>query len=654
MKVASDPCPDSAHFGDLWMPQKGQTDDISTNKNNIYPECRVNNQQCDPKGSTFIGEYLFELWKNQCLCDVKLKVGSQCFLAHKLVLAAFSDVFCPSQPQIPPTVCIDVPSTTPEALYQILMYLYTSEMHLTDTTLEPVLSAACFMGITDVVDMVKSILDRPTKENLKLYMDIRKRQGMSASLTDFPNLLREKFVELIQEPLFLASSLEELVSVLQDPELMVTSEMDAVRAVIGWLEYNPLSRMQHVGRLFELINLECVSTEELIRLKEEKRHLFEDSRAVDVVMNAFIKRVQCSAAQMPPDSSRPSKSKDTKANDQRTYSLCDVENPKKKNILISSESSDSEDLSVEQPDEVGVFVKEVPTLKSRPRLPEKRSAKRAQAQEPGRPSPCSSRKSSGSGRYNVEGDTSSEGERESPNRRRMHGSRLSSERKGRDRDRLERRERHGDCGCTSPEPKKKSSSSSTLRSEESGTSDDVGDSKGHRCPSPKRPFPNWCHTSNEHECRYPSLPRRLPHRRSHECDQPATAPHRKYVDSHLSRVRSPLLTRVCSSDIYPCCAPRSPTKDRTSCPCPCACGERTVQYVSEGDRRESYHGSPPRGRCFHSPGVENALSSSGVDISRKSGNRACCSVNRHRTCSSARRGKSYIVCKCKYCEGRSE
>ncbi|CAL1539280.1 unnamed protein product, partial [Lymnaea stagnalis] len=111
-------------------------------------------------------------------------------MAHKIVLAAFSDVFCPNEPRKMPSLCFDIPNSTPDAVYQILLYLYTSEMELTDGILEEVLNAATFMGIWEVICLIKEILSKPTFENFVRYQEIRERQGMSTSLLNFPEIVR--------------------------------------------------------------------------------------------------------------------------------------------------------------------------------------------------------------------------------------------------------------------------------------------------------------------------------------------------------------------------------------------------------------------------------------------------------------------------------
>ncbi|KAK6995456.1 myoneurin [Biomphalaria glabrata] len=257
--------------------------DYRRNVNCNYEDADNGEEIC---ASAFIGQYLYELWKNQCLCDVRIRVGKSSYLAHKIVLAAFSEVFCPNEPQKMPSLCFDVPHSTPDAVYQILLYLYTSEMELTDGILEEVLNAANFMGIWEVICLIKEILSKPTFDNFALYLEIRERQGMSAGLLDFPDIVREHLLELIDTPHFLSLTIDELEALLRDPDIMVESEMDIVNVISKWIEYDPFHRMKCAARLLSLVNFECLSAETLFEIVEEKKHLF-DMDAIQVLLEAF-------------------------------------------------------------------------------------------------------------------------------------------------------------------------------------------------------------------------------------------------------------------------------------------------------------------------------------------------------------------------------
>ncbi|XP_012940599.1 uncharacterized protein LOC101848445 [Aplysia californica] len=262
---------------------------LSQNINTNYEQFDLQKElvsNCE-NSSTFIGEYLLKLWRSQCLCDVQVQVGQDCFMAHKLVLAAFSDVFCPTTPQPPPSVCFNIPDSSPEAVYQIFRYLYTSSMELRDELLEATLSAALFMGITEVVDVVKDILEKPTVENVTLYLNIKNKFGMRSSFMDYPELMHKNFKELAKSPEFLEVSVDDIERVLQDPDVLVDSELDTVRVLASWVEYNLFTRCTHLPRLLALINFECISPATIATLQEDYPHIFCTPEGQKVITEAF-------------------------------------------------------------------------------------------------------------------------------------------------------------------------------------------------------------------------------------------------------------------------------------------------------------------------------------------------------------------------------
>ncbi|XP_055862742.1 uncharacterized protein LOC106072249 [Biomphalaria glabrata] len=237
--------------------------------------------------NTFIGEYLYKLWKNECLCDVKVTVEDVDFFVHKLVLAAFSNVFCPSTPQPPPSVCFNVPCSTPDAVNQIFNYIYTSSMELKDDLLEPILSAAIFMGISEVIEVINEILMKPTMENLELYIKVKRRHGTYVSLATFPKLYQNHFLELISQDSFLNMTITEFEQILQDPDVLVTSELDTISGIASWVKYNACERSSYLSRLLRCVSFESISPKLLACISEQYSYLFNIPGAPQVISEAF-------------------------------------------------------------------------------------------------------------------------------------------------------------------------------------------------------------------------------------------------------------------------------------------------------------------------------------------------------------------------------
>ncbi|GFO47865.1 myoneurin [Plakobranchus ocellatus] len=145
------------------------------NRNSSYQKTRED--RLLQAGHYFIGDYLLNLWKKQVLCDVRVNVNNVHFLAHKIVLAAFSDVFTPTTPYPEPTLQFTIPNSTPEAVYRVglrvFKYIYTATMDVKDTELEDTLRVGVFLGITEVKDVILEILSKPTIDNVEVRIFTR-------------------------------------------------------------------------------------------------------------------------------------------------------------------------------------------------------------------------------------------------------------------------------------------------------------------------------------------------------------------------------------------------------------------------------------------------------------------------------------------------
>ncbi|GFR88224.1 kelch-like 31 [Elysia marginata] len=248
-------------------------------------------------GSRFIGQYFLELWKNQCLCDVRLRVGNWSYLAHKIVLAAFSDFFCPNDPHCMPSICFDIPNATPDAVHQILLYLYTSEMEITDYSLDSVLCAAESLGVSEVINLVKEILENPTPDNFDHYLDIRSRHGFPGRLSDYTDLIREHLLDLTNSPHFLEFEIDDLQQVLGDPEVKVDSEVDIIDVIGRWVEFNPMERIPYSADLLKFVNFDCIPAESLADVVERRKHVFS-REAFSIFLDAF--KARSVSAECPP------------------------------------------------------------------------------------------------------------------------------------------------------------------------------------------------------------------------------------------------------------------------------------------------------------------------------------------------------------------
>ncbi|RUS73543.1 hypothetical protein EGW08_018701 [Elysia chlorotica] len=262
----------------------------SLNKNSSFMKTRdpqLLGPDDEDVGHYFIGDYLHTLWKKQVLCDVRIDVNNVHFLAHKLVLAAFSDVFTPTTPYPQPTLQFTVPNSSPEAVYRVFKYIYTASMDVRDNQLEETLHVGLFLGISEIKDVILEILSQPTLENIELYIDIQNRCGIPTSLMDYPGLYQNSLMQMLHMEKFLELSTEELEVILRDPNVLVETEIDTLHALALWAQYRPLERIPEVPRLLDFIIFEVISPANIAKIVQLYDPIFTEIRSRNKISEVF-------------------------------------------------------------------------------------------------------------------------------------------------------------------------------------------------------------------------------------------------------------------------------------------------------------------------------------------------------------------------------
>ncbi|XP_050413538.1 kelch-like protein 20, partial [Patella vulgata] len=117
-----------------------------------------------------INQFLVDLWRNQQMCDLVLKVGRYELLAHKLALAAHSPQFAQQciveAPTGPCEICLS--DTTVEATQEVLKYIYTKSITITDVNVDPVLSCVRQIGVKGALDKCRLLED----DNLNIEREL--------------------------------------------------------------------------------------------------------------------------------------------------------------------------------------------------------------------------------------------------------------------------------------------------------------------------------------------------------------------------------------------------------------------------------------------------------------------------------------------------
>ncbi len=203
-----------------------------------------------------------QLRKDKQLCDITFRIGSQTFLAHRVILASASPYLramftCgmkeSSQEEI------ELRGIEARAMDFLIDYAYTGEVMITTDNVQDLLPAAGILQLKELKEACCSFLGD--------HMDVTNCLGIKqfADLHSCPKLLRQanrytvmKFIEVIQNDEFLQLPHVVLKEILENDHLHVNTEVQVFRAFLSWVNHDVEQRTQNAFELLDLIRIPLI------------------------------------------------------------------------------------------------------------------------------------------------------------------------------------------------------------------------------------------------------------------------------------------------------------------------------------------------------------------------------------------------------------
>lgn len=210
-------------------------------------------------------------------CDVTLSIGERKFPCHKLVLASFSPYFkamfsndlAESKQE---TVTLN--GVEPDMISLLVNYAYTSEILVTKSTVQSLLSAANLLEILPVRDACCRFMESNMEESNCLGIHCFAEAHACFDLQRRAKVFTLRhFADVCQQEEFLALSQSKLVEFVSDDTLHVESEEVVFNAAAQWLEHDPETRIEEFPCVLEHVRLpllspyflhDCVSKHDII------------------------------------------------------------------------------------------------------------------------------------------------------------------------------------------------------------------------------------------------------------------------------------------------------------------------------------------------------------------------------------------------------
>ncbi|XP_036596126.1 kelch-like protein 4 [Trichosurus vulpecula] len=224
------------------------------------------------------------------LCDVFLIVGHHTIPAHRLVLSAASDYFAAmftndvleaKQEEI------KMEGIDPDALKALVHYAYTGILELKEDTIENLLSAACLLQLSQVIEVCCNFLIKQLHpSNCLGIRSFGDAQGCVCLLKVAHEYTMEHFVEVTKNQEFLLLPANEIAKLLSSDDINVPDEEAILHALMIWVKHDFQNRQQYLGMLLSLIRLPLLPPQLLADL-ENSTMFVHDLECQKLLMEAM-------------------------------------------------------------------------------------------------------------------------------------------------------------------------------------------------------------------------------------------------------------------------------------------------------------------------------------------------------------------------------
>uniref|UniRef100_A0A8B9J6K4 Kelch-like family member 5 n=1 Tax=Astyanax mexicanus TaxID=7994 RepID=A0A8B9J6K4_ASTMX len=211
------------------------------------------------------------------LCDVVLLAGDRRIPAHRLVLSSVSDYFAAmftSDVREAKQEEVKMEGVDPDALWVLVQYAYTGRLELREDTIESLLSAACLLQLSAVVQACCTYLMKQLHpSNCLGIRSFADAQGCQDLHKVAHNYTMEHFLGVMKNQEFLLLPASEVEKLLASDDMNVPDEETVVSALLSWVRHDPPARQSQLPGLLAHVRLPL--------LKPQRKQQKKISRVVD-------------------------------------------------------------------------------------------------------------------------------------------------------------------------------------------------------------------------------------------------------------------------------------------------------------------------------------------------------------------------------------
>lgn len=236
-----------------------------------------------------LSDFLYNLWKNQSMCDMVIHLNGKDLMIHKIALAAHSEKFANLYCERIPAVMseINLSNSTLDAAEEIMRFVYTYEINITPQNIDSLIVCSKQLGITEVYLRCKNYMKNFYHENVLFYLLIAERHEMDDLVAIMEYYISENFGTICKSQMFLGLSIEHVKFVLNKDNIRIDSELEIFYAAVSWIDHNRQDRMQYVVELMECVRFVYIPPEDIVNHVEPYTHVFAVQQCKSMLYNAF-------------------------------------------------------------------------------------------------------------------------------------------------------------------------------------------------------------------------------------------------------------------------------------------------------------------------------------------------------------------------------
>ncbi|CAF2457398.1 unnamed protein product [Rotaria sp. Silwood2] len=228
---------------------------------------------------------LAQMWKESRFCDLMLVVDGSEYLAHRIVLAAFS----PKYRAFFRERCTDFVTrthlrhTSHKGLQLVLNFLYTGELTLTFRNVNDILNCAKELDIGKIFEICEEFLSTFEKRHVFRVLELSRRYGMKKSFYESHYYLSKNFNQCINMKNFLQLPYTTISNILADETIQNRDETIVLSRILNWITSNHVENSQIIMHLFKRIRWNKLDYEQQREWLTASHELAENSKLTSLI-----------------------------------------------------------------------------------------------------------------------------------------------------------------------------------------------------------------------------------------------------------------------------------------------------------------------------------------------------------------------------------